>query len=122
MVPYCIILQPQVNLTGLLGAGIVNNAGPGGFVVGQADIDLACTVEVRFAATIVAHSQHVALDNNGFISGYGCIGINVDSTAVVGDAVKRLGIILRSINVYITVRGNGRSFEIIGIFFAAGCC
>ena len=110
VVPYCVILQPQVNLACLFGAGIVNNAGPGGFIIGQADIYLACTVEVRFAVSIVAHSQNIALDNNGFISGCGCIGINIDSTAVVGDAVKRLGIVFRSINIYITVRGNGRSF------------
>ena len=110
VVPYCIILQPQVNLAGLFGSGIVNNACPGRFIIGQADIYLTCTVEVRFTVAIVTHSQHVALDNNGFISGCGCIGINVDSTAVVGDAVKCLGIILRSINIYIAVRGNGRSF------------
>ena len=110
VVPYCVILQPQVNLAGLFGSGIVNNACPGRFIIGQADIYLTCTVEVRFTVAIVTHSQHVALDNNGFISGCGCIGINVDSTAVVGDAVKCLGIILRSINIYIAVRGNGRSF------------
>ena len=122
VVPYCIILQPQVNLAGLLGAGIVHNAGPRGFVIGQADICLACAIKVWFAAAVtITHSQYITLDNNGFISGCGCIGINVDSTAVVGDAVKCLSIILRSINIYIAVRGNGRSFKIVGIFFAAGC-
>ena len=121
VVPYCVILQPQVNLAGLFDTGIVHNAGPGRFIIGQADIYLTCTVEVRFAVAIVAHNKNVALNNNGFISGCGCIGVNVDSTAVVGDAVKCLGIILRRFNIYITVRGNGRSFKIVGIFFAAGC-
>ena len=110
VVPYCVILQPQVNLAGLLGAGIVHNAGPGGFVIGQADICLACAIKVRFAAAVtITHSQDITLDNNGFVSGCGCIGIDINRTAIVGNAVKRLGIILRRINIYITVSSNSSS-------------
>ena len=110
VVPYCVILQPQVNLACLLGAGIVNNAGPGGFVIGQADICLACAIKVRFAAAVtITHSQDITLDNNGFISGCCGIGIDINRTAIVGNAVKRLGIILRRINIYITVSSNSSS-------------
>ena len=110
VVPYCVILQPQVNLTGLLGAGIVHNAGPGGFVIGQADICLACAIKVRFSAAVtITHSQDITLDNNGFISGCGGIGIDINRTAIVGNTVKRLGIILRRINIYITVSSNSSS-------------
>ena len=110
MVPDRIILQPQINLTGLRSAGIINNAGPGGLRVRQADICLACTIKIRFTFTSVTHSQDIAVNNNGLISGCGCIGINIDSTAVVGNAIKGLSEILRGINVYIAIRGNGSSF------------
>ena len=69
VVPYCVILQPQVNLAGLFGSGIVNNACPGRFIIGQAYICLACAIKVRFAAAVtITHSQYITLDNNGFIS------------------------------------------------------
>ena len=118
MVPDCIILQPQINLAGLFSTGIVNNAGPGGLRIRQADICLACTIKIRFAFTSVTHSQDIAIDNNGFISCCGCIGINIDGTAVVGNAIEGLSEILRSINIYIAVRGDGSSLKIIGIFCA----
>ena len=110
VVPYCVILQPQVNLAGLFSAGIVHNAGPGGFVIGQADICLACAIKVRFSAAVtITHSQDITLDNNGFISSCGGIGIDINRTAIVGNTVKRLGIILRRINIYITVSSNSSS-------------
>ena len=33
VVPYCVILQPQVNFACLLNTGIINNASPGGSLV-----------------------------------------------------------------------------------------
>ena len=119
MVPDCIILQPQINLAGLRSAGIVNNAGPGGLRIRQTDICLACTIKIRFTFTSVTHSQDIAVDNNGFISCCGCIGINIDSTAVVGNAIEGFSRILRGINVYIAIRGNGSSLVIMNIFRAA---
>ena len=119
MVPDCIILQPQINLAGLRSAGIVNNAGPGGLRIRQTDICLACTIKIRFTFTSVTHSQDIAVDNNGFISCCGCIGINIDSTAVVGNAIEGFSRILRGINIYIAVRSDGSSLVIMNIFRAA---
>ena len=100
MLPLRTVLQPQVEITRLLCAAVVNNAGPLGVVVRQRKVDLAVLIKIRHAAVIVLfHHDKVAVDIDILV----LVHIDIDRAAVVRERIIGLVVALGRIDADIPI-------------------
>ena len=63
--PLCAIAQPYINLTCMIGTGVINNTLPGRLLGCKADIDAAILIYVRLICTLGAFQSNDVADNIG---------------------------------------------------------
>ena len=134
MRPLCTIAQPDIYFASLRSTCVINNALPGRFLSGQADVDTAILINVRLICTLGAFCSYYVTDNiRGLaLSCYEVFilqrvfiitiisvnNVNVNRTAVAGhciicflEAAICISFVRRSFNFYeIANQTNSRQF------------